>query len=276
MSSEFRLAEALVREHPDRAAAVLERISVVDAARVVSGIRPRAAAALVQRTSPLRARDLMERVSVKRATEVLEALDVDVGARLARTLSPERQSAAIEGLPDAKAASVRTLLRFPENTAGALTDPNVLALPEDMTAREALGQVHSMPRNTHYNLYVVDRQRVLMGALNLRELFLAQPKTRLADLMVPNPFRIDARASRAMVVAHPGWKVVHSLPVVDGEGRYVGAIRYGTLRALEEALFKRTTSDDDPGEALGQLFAAGVSGLLTALTTTGGAPEGED
>lgn len=275
LTSESRLAETLMRDHPDRAAAVLERIPIIDSTRVLSGLHPRGAAAILQRMSPLVARDVLERLSDKRMVRVLEALDVSDCAHLMRPLNDERQQAALTQLPAAKRASLTTLLQFPENSAGALMDPDMLAVAQDLTAREALIQIQKAPRNAHYNLYVVDRQGVLVGALNLRELFLARPKSQLTELMVPNPFRIDAAATRSAVIAHPGWKVVHSLPVADAQGRYVGAIRYSTLRKLEEAFFRRTTSDHDSASALGELFGAGASALLVALTAPGNPSEGD-
>jgi hypothetical protein len=57
-------------------------------------------------------------------------------------------------------------------------------------------------------------------------------------------------------------------------GRYLGAIRYRTLRALEEDLFAQRAADANSAGALGQLFAAGAAGLLEALAGSGGA-EGE-
>jgi hypothetical protein len=84
--------------------------------------------------------------------------------------------------------------------------------------------------------------------------------------MVPKPLHLTALASRADVLAHPGWKEVHALPVVDEQGAYLGALRYRTLRRLEEELLHRPGEDGDATAALGQLFATAATGLLEALT----------
>jgi Mg/Co/Ni transporter MgtE len=125
--------------------------------------------------------------------------------------------------------------------------------------REASGQAR-------YNVYVVDRTQALVGVVNLHELLLAPDGVTLADVMVPDPVRLDARADRAAVVAHPGWRRVHSIPVVDEQGGYLGAVRYRTLRQLEDELLGAAETDADAARALGELFAAGASGLLDALT----------
>jgi magnesium transporter len=145
-------------------------------------------------------------------------------------------------------------------------DPEVLALPADVSAGEALDRIRAVPEHARYNVYVVDRDQRLVGVVNLRELLLARPPDRLDDLMVRKPLHLPAMASRADVLAHPGWKEVHALPVVDEQGAYLGAIRYRTLRRLEEELLQRPGEDGDATAALGQLFATAATGLLEALT----------
>jgi magnesium transporter len=144
-------------------------------------------------------------------------------------------------------------------------DPEVLALPLDLTAGEALARVREQPEQARYNLYVVDGEQRLVGALNLRELLVADPSDRLADLMASEPLRLVATADRALVVSHPGWRRVHALPVVDEDDRYLGALRYHTLRELEEELLRGRHEDRSTADALGDLFAAGAAGLLEAL-----------
>lgn len=272
MSLERRLGEELVRKHPERAAGVLERLGVEEAARVLGRATAREAAPALQRMSPQVAAEVLGNLGTDRIAQLLEALPLDVASRLTRRLSSERTAEALEKVSARLARALRSLHRFPEGSAGALMDPNVLALPEDLTAKEALDRVRETPENARYNVYVVDREQRLVGVVNLRELLLARPRSRLADLMVRQPKRLDARADRSVVVAHPGWREVHSLPVVDEQGGYLGAIRYRTLRELEDTLLGGKVEDVNVREALGRLFAAGAGGLLDALTTQG--PQG--
>jgi magnesium transporter len=183
----------------------------------------------------------------------------------------ETREALLAALPPKQARALRSLLRFAQNSAGALMDPGVLALPEDIPAREALRRVRESAADTGDNLYVVDREQLLVGVLNLRELFLARPRILLSDLMLRDPFSIPAAMDAAVLIRHPGWKHVHSLPVVDEQGAYLGAIRYRTLRALEEELARARErgGDADAARALGELLAAGAGGLLDAFSGAG-------
>jgi magnesium transporter len=270
MSLTIRLAEALRRDHPERAAAVLERAPVVEAARALSTEDAVVAAPVVRSMSPGAAARLLVELDVEIATPLLAALELDEAARLLRALPEGAQRAIVERSPQDTAAALRAVLRFPPGTAGALMDPQVVGLPQDLTAREALAQIREQAQNTRYNVYVVDREQRLVGVLNLRELLLAKPQARLAELMIGEPAHLDARADESTVLDHPGWKEVHALPVVDDAGRYIGAIRYRVLRALQEKHLARPREDSSTTEALGELFAAGAAGLLDALTGSAG------
>lgn len=266
MSLERRLADALVQTHPDRAADVLERAGVDEGARTAGRLSAERFAPVLGRMPPQSGAAILQTLPDERVAAVLDELELDRAARFARRLPPDRLPAILERLSSRTAGSLESLLRFPENTAGALMDPDVLAVSENRTAREALVQVRENAEQARYNLYVVDARHVLVGALNLRELLLARPGARIADLMVRNPARLPASADVGAIVAHPGWREVHALPVVDASDSYLGAVRYRTLRALEEALFRRgRRQDGDVRTALGELLSVGVGGVLEAL-----------
>jgi len=269
MELEGRLARALVRDHPGRAAAVLERLDAAETARLLGGRGDEdAAAGLIERMVPHHAARVLAALGPERGARALALLELDVAARLLRQLAAldaEAGEALLAAAAPPRARALRALLRFPAHTAGALMDPEVLALPVEVTAAEALERVRAAPGATRYNLYVVDREQLLVGVLTLRELLLAPPRKQLAEIMVREPLRVAASEDRARVVSHPGWREVHALPVVDERGAYLGAVRYRTLRALEDELLHASGEDEDASRALGRLFAAAAGGVLDAL-----------
>jgi magnesium transporter len=266
MGLEADLARELLRRHPERAAGALERLEVAQAVACLARSPAGEAAGALHRLAPHFAVAVLEALEPATAAELLAELPLGAATRLVRRLPETRRESVLQSSRERRARAVRALLRFAENTAGALMDPEVLALPEDLTAREALAQVRTAPERARYNLYVVDREHLLVGVLNLRELFLARPRAQLADLMKRAPLALAAAADRAALVSHPGWKEVHCLPVVDERGVYLGAVRYRTLRSREGDLFAPRARDASAPEALGELLAAGATGLFDALT----------
>jgi len=263
---ERELARHALEHHPGRATTVLERLDESEAVRVLGTCPVSSAAAVVACLSPPYATAVLGGVKSERAGRILGALPVDTAARLVRRTPKDVQTALLAHVDPKHANSIRAVLRFPEGSAGALMGPDVLALPSELNARDALERVRKGAELARYNLYVVDQEQRLVGALNLRELLLARRSTPLTDLMTRNPHRVVATADRASVLANPGWKAVHALPVVDEAGVFLGAIRYRVLRHLEEELLAARTDDFDTSAALGQVVVEGARGLLDALS----------
>ncbi len=266
MNLERRLAEALILRHPERAATALELIPLEEATLVLSRLPAKEIAPVVQRMSLQFASAVLECLEAHLLADVVEDLPLDVSARLLRRLPPVRIEEALEDIGQPLGAALRSLLRFPEDSAGALMDPEALALPEGLTSKEAWERIRRTPEAARYNVYVVDTAQRLVGVVNLRELMVASPSARLADFMVRDPLRLDARSDRAAVLAHPGWREVHSLPVVDEDDCYLGAVRYRARRALEVELLEGHPGDGSASEALGRLFATGAVGVLDAIS----------
>jgi magnesium transporter len=262
------LADALMREHPARAVTALEVVEEAETARILARGSAELAGSILCRLSPSRGRSVLEHLAPQRAASALESIPTDDAARLLRRASANARNAILECLEPPRARSLRSMLRFPEGSAGALMDPEVLALPQELRVREALRRVRAAAAHAHYNLYVVDQAQRLVGVLNLRELLDARGSLALSACMVRSPRRIPATADRAAVVEHPGWRDAHMLPVVDDGDAYLGAIRYRTLRALEDELLHRDSPDASSSAALGQLFAIGTGGLIDALAGT--------
>jgi magnesium transporter len=264
----------LISDHPERAAAVLERSDPTDAVELLSSSEPGCAAVVLRSMSPGSAKRVLETGSPQPLVGVLAEMEIDDVARLVRSLSDDRRAEILRLVPTGQAEAAAVLLQFPARTAGALMDLDVAALPQDLTAREALVRIRSDPESARYNLYVIDREHHLVGALNLRELLLAKPRQGLAAIMVRNPMHLPASADESMILGHPGWKEVHSLPVVDEQGRYLGAIRYRVLTGLQEKLLRQVAEDSSTAASLGDLFATGAAGVLEALTGSGQRPTG--
>lgn len=273
MEIERRLSRTLLEAHPEEAARALETLDAARAAAVLADGPADVAAGALARTVPHAAASVLTALHPARAAALLAALPFDVAAAHLRRIDAGAREERIAALPDPLARSFRSLLRFPEGTAGALMDPRVAALADDITAAEALRALRTAADRALYNVYVVDRDQNLVGVLNLRELLLARPGERLSAVMGDPVHRLRAGADSLEIVSHPGWQQVHSLPVVDSGGRLLGAIRYRTLRRLEDELRGPLQRTDSPtARALGELFGTALSGWVDALAGAVAAP----
>jgi len=268
MDIETRLAGGLLEAHPVDAARVFERLPARDVAALIEKTGAKLSGGILQRMAPSLAGAVLSELGAEKASEILEGMPVETAALSLRNMDPSLREQVFATLPRRRSRALSSLVRFPEGTAGSLMDPEVLALPQDLTAREALARVRQAAGNARYNLYIVDRDQTLVGVINLHELLVARPGERLSSLMQTKLHRLSARADRHTIVSDPGWREVHSLPVIDERGVYLGAIRYRTLKLLEERLQGNRSDEGETARALGGLLRAGAAALLEAMAAS--------
>jgi magnesium transporter len=265
-TAEDRLGLEFLRTHPEDAARVLERFDPAEAAAQLAAVPALVAATAVEHMVLSSAVAVIAALEPERAAALLAETSIDQSAALLRRVPPPVAERIIERAPrNVVTAALRMLVEFPEGTAGALIDPTILSLPVDLTCAEALERVRREPRHAIYYVYVVDRERRLAGVLNLRELMLAEGAQPLAAAMHTTVSRLRSDAAEDEILAHPGWREYHALPVVDADGHLLGAIRYETLRRLESG----RTSASAPNPLLATAMSLGELYWFSLRTVLG-------
>ena len=264
------LSVAFIDRHPADAARALDALAPDDAAAVVRAVTPEVAAAAIGQMTPSVAADLLSALGHGEGATILAVLDLDAAAAILRRMPPDAGEALLAAARPGDRHVLQRLISYPKDTAGALADPLILALPDDISVGEALRRVRAAPTNTIYYVYTIDRRRRLSGVVSLRDLMLASPTDSLRSIARQEVAQIPATADLTSIVAHPGWGEFHALPVVDHDGVYLGAIRYETLRRLEmevQAGAERPTPVS-VAVSLGELYWVGLSGLLEGMART--------
>ena len=263
-----RLTRAFLDEHPGEAAQELERLPPAHRIDVI-GTVPDVAARAVQSMTAAAAADTLERLDLPDAAAIVEGLSINASVALLRRLPPDVVDRLLGGLPPERRESLDAVLRYPEGTAGALMDPVVFALPDDITVGEARERLRHEARGLLYYVFIVDRSGTLIGVLDIPELFQAGEREPIRAVMHSRVESLPAWTPATAVSGHPGWRAYHAMPVTDDDGRLVGAIRYQTMRRLEG------DSDTDRGArnvsqtvgALGELFHLGMAGIVEGVAT---------
>ena len=263
------LSTAFIEAHPRETAVVLEGLPARAAASLLATFSPELAAPVLQNMAPLAGADCLVACSASSAGRILAALPLDDCVGLLRHVEPRLRAKILDKTPADVSNALSVLLQHPENTAGALMDPRVLALPEDLTVAEARKHMRRHARFLRYYLYVTGRDQRLQGALSVRDLLLSAGGVHLSEILRRPVDRLLVSESRETILAHPGWRRFHALPVVDADGLLVGVIRYETLRELEASQDGRGPRDAvSLAVALGELYWVGASSITRHLLET--------
>jgi magnesium transporter len=263
MDGAHSVIEAYASAHPREMARLLESIDHSDSLAVLGRLPASLSGELLRHISPPTGGLYLSELPSQVAARIIDRTAVDLAAVILRHIEQSPRGYILDLAEPMRARLIRQLLAYPAESAGALVDPSVLTLPDDITAREALERVKKGFTNSMYYIYVVGADDILVGVINLRELLLARPEELLAHFMKQDLETLPALAAVESIVSHPGWQRFHALPVVEGR-LFRGAIRYETLRLLEQRLVNNRPTAEVTRTALslGELYSIGISGLF--------------
>lgn len=263
MTADELVANAFLADHPDDAARIIERLNPPDAAAILAGVKPAVAANVFRVMGPAPAAACAATMDDATVATIVDELPLDDASVALRAIDESRYPGILERVNDDRRAQLHRAMSWQEQTAGAMADPLVLALTDDLTVADAQKQLRDPRQHLFYYVYVVTREGTLVGVIAIPELMAARPRANLRDVMFENPVRLDASTDLATVAMHPSWRDLDALPVVDAQGRLVGAIRHKTIRRLG---FTPGVPITETLVRLSEAYWAGLSGMLHTLT----------
>ena len=141
-------------------------------------------------------------------------------------LAPEeRRDEILAALSKEATRKVEQLLNYPKDVAGGIMSTDSIVFEESVTAREAIQSLReSPPRRIFYNIYVLNKDGILLGWCTWQQLLLADPETHLAELIPASCPSVDALTPQEEVAQLVAKYDIAAIPVVDIDGRLVGTI----------------------------------------------------
>jgi magnesium transporter len=220
--SHTKLAEL----RPADIADILEQLDADEAWAVLDRLAPAIAAdTLNEVENPLQA-EILSELDPERASDLLEMLPPDDVADILADMPQHEAERLLSLMQVSEAQPIRDLLRYDSQTAGGIMTTEVLALAQELTVEETLVYLreHSEHLEMIYYLYIVDSEQRLIGIVSLRELVVAQPGTRLQELMDRNVIKVRVDTDQEEVARLIAKYDLLGVPVVDDEERLVGLI----------------------------------------------------
>jgi magnesium transporter len=208
------IAEILTDLPPEDEGVIFRVLPRQRAADVFSYLPLKKQEELVQALGNAQVGSILNDMTPDDRTRLLEELPPDVTRKLLDTLSPEELKVA------------RTLLGYPEGTAGRYMTPEYAALPPDITAREALERIRKIGRGkeTLNIVYLINEKGQLLEDLRLGTLVLANPETMIGDIEERPRVGIPATAKKEEVLDAFEKYDRSALPVVDADWHMLGII----------------------------------------------------
>lgn len=202
---------------PAQRLTILTILPPADAAEVFSHLEEAEQAELLKILPPWRVKELLAELSLDDLADTINAVEEE---------NPDQAEALLQQLDPQTRAEVEELTEYDEDEAGGIMTSEYIAVRDSMRVEEVFRFLRRKAPDAEqiYVIYVVDAQQRLDGVLTLRDLIVADPRARVAEIM--NPDVVFARddidqEEVAHLMAAYNFTV---LPVVDERHKLVGIV----------------------------------------------------
>lgn len=236
------VAASLIHEHTADRVDVLNRLEPEQAAEVLRLLPRETAVEVLDKPELDFAAEIVEALPHDVAIPLLAGMSADMAADLIQQLQDPPRTELMEGLDPASRNAIRSLLAYPENTAGAMMTIEFVSAASNWTVERTLQHIRQVERTreTVYAIYVLDPvTRRLVGALSLRRLIAGEPGDMVGDLAV-TPITTLPLADREDVARLIARHDLLAVPVVDKASHLLGIV---TFDDVIDAIIEEGTED---------------------------------
>jgi magnesium transporter len=219
-------------------------------------------------------------MSVHRAVGVFKILDFGAQKKIIQTLPPGTTASLLNELPpddrtdfleELPSNVVRELIKlldneerkitlsllgYPENSVGRLMTPDYIYVYENNTVQEVLQTVRRVGKNSETIdvIYVINEKGELLDDIRIREFILADPSTRVKELMDDRVISLNAYQDQEE--ANEVFKMNNrvALPVVSNSNKLLGIVTIDDILWVASEEFSEDMQKIGGTEALDQPY----------------------
>jgi magnesium transporter len=211
--------------HPADLAQALRRLPVADLVKIFRLLDTEQASGLLGELDDQTLIQLVQTLEDVEVSSILNRMPAEHAADIVEELPAEQADKILNLMEEEKSEDVQELLEYPEESAGRLMSPDVVAVHELATVEDAIQHVRkSISEEKAFELYVVDEHRHLVGVVPLRRLLIADPHTRILAIRDENVASVTPETDREEVARIVTKYDLVSIPVVDSQHRLIGTI----------------------------------------------------
>lgn len=284
-----QVSDEVLREHPERVAAVREALEAGDEAQVRELVLPLHYADAADLIEALDADDreglldamgdeldpevlpmledgvrdeVVEHLGPEQVAAALSELDTDDAVEVVQSLDDEAREEVLDAVPAEERAVLEEGLTYPEESAGRLMQRELVSVPVAWNVGQTIDHLRAVADNDDedlpdefYDLYVVDDRTRLVGRVSLSRLLRSKRLTPLADLADTELHSVPVSMDQEEVALLFRQYGLASAPVVAAGHRLVGVITVDDIvdiiheEAEEDILLLGGVSEGDLYEA---------------------------
>ncbi len=222
--------------HPAAAARSVSRLDESALLEFMASLPPPLIAGIVSYLTPALSAEVLRRLGAEVAAQIVARMANEAAIIVMRVMEDDFRDTLFRALPRVTAARLRLQLRCPEALIGSLVDADAFTLTPELRVADALRLLRQRGGQATHQIYVLDEQRRVKGAVDLTELVSERDRTPLSRLVRRAPVLLNARAPLHTVEGLDAWLSYDSLPVTDRRGVFQGILRRDAVTRDEHSL----------------------------------------
>lgn len=225
-ATDLEIQQLLAELHPADISDLTEDLDEKARNRIFELLDNETAADVLAEIDPHLRSPIVESIDDDKLVKIFDEMDSDDAADIIEELPQEEAEEILESIEPSESKELRKLLEYPNDSAGGIMQTELISLNKNLSIGEAIAEIHHQGKeagNIH-NIYAVDDNHVLLGAIPLNELLLNPPDTILNDIMEEHAFSIPVMMDQEEVALQFQKYDYVALPVVDTRGTLLGRI----------------------------------------------------
>jgi len=240
---DLELKEALEDYHASEIAIIFEKLSQEERERIINVLSVETASEVIaEMDEEHHPEDILFNLDPEKRSEIIEELDYDDATDLISQLEEHEQHEILKDVDHEDATEIRSLLSYPEDSAGGLMNTDVIRVNINLDKKDALEEIihQSEEMEEFYTIYVVDDQEILKGIVSLKSIIKARPEIKIANILNTNYVYVKADLDQEDVAKLISQYNLASIPVVDDDMRLLGRI---TVDDIIDVMEEENTED---------------------------------
>ena len=212
--------------HPSELADIIEDLDINNRTAIFNSLDHERAADVLEELETDAQNSILDLLPVPKAADLLEKMPADEVADILDDLEEGKAEELLREMEQEASQEVRELMEYPEHTVGNLMSTDYISFKEHLTVDQTLNKLRRLKpeSDTIYYLYVVDDEERLTAVLSLRDLVVAEPWTRLDQIMNRKIiFVYDTDPINSLVEIISKYSLL-AIPVVDREMKMMGMV----------------------------------------------------
>ncbi|NLZ48109.1 MAG: magnesium transporter [Clostridiales bacterium] len=214
----------LSKLHPADLADILEEMDSEHRAKVLENLDENLAADTLEEIEPNIQADIIQNMDEDKVAEVLDFMPNDEIADMLDEVDEEVAEKLLANLEKDDADEVRELMGYEEETVGSIMNPDFISFHINISVRESIEIIRDLkpdPETSNY-IYITNEENNLEGVLSLMDLLLANPDTKIKDIMNTNIIHVNVKDSIEKTIELALKNDLIAVPVLDEEDKLCG------------------------------------------------------